>query len=803
MNIKELGFLAIERGDDQEAVNIFKRALEQRKEADTFFGFGLAHYHLGDLPTARWAFYQALELERHHARALDYLGRIERSKQRTPASMRGSAFRAVRDHLEVHDGVWKKFFVKGVNIGLGLPGNFPGEYAVKKKTYQNWFAQISELGANAVRVYTILPPDFYEALSLFNAAGRKLYLFQEVWTELPERNDFRDSRFLEGLKSEIRNAVDVLYGNAVLPERPGHAHGTYAFDVSPYVAGFILGREWETCAVKGFNELHRRRVSGHQGTFLSIQNGTPFEVWITEMCDFLQRYEQERYHLSHPVTTVNWPTLDPLEHPSESTYADVSAAPTQGPQSDQAACDRVPIEDAETLDLTKIRSHSGSGFFALYHVYPYYPDFMNNDYPDRENAYLAYLTALKEYHGRQPVLIAEFGVPSSREAAHWHRGGWHQGGHSDREQGEINGLMMRAIHKAGMAGGILFSWSDEWFKKNWVFLPYELPAERKPYWFNLQDPEQNYGLLAAYPGYPGKKVRLACRSDDWSSAVVLYEKKEDTMAFRFHDDADGARRLTRLCVQHDEGFLYILLETARAIDFTRANFLVGLDTCSAGAGERLIPFGMNVMSPVGLTFLIHVAGKERSRILTTASYDKFLNGNTGVITPGESDQGAWVMMQNEPNIRRSSRDGKRIFPARHFSMSRLRFGTLDAKSPDYHSLADFFFRDRTIELRIPWGLINITDPSSKRVLWKDRNGTTRRTKGIRVLAVSYKPDDAGVTARRTGMLQNHADCLPAELTASTIRSYSWEGWETPLYHTFLKESYFRYQKILKRIPEER
>ena len=79
MKTAELGFLAIERGDHQEAVNIFKRALEQRKDADAFFGFGLAHYHLGDLPTARWAFHQALERERHHTGAQDYLGRIERS----------------------------------------------------------------------------------------------------------------------------------------------------------------------------------------------------------------------------------------------------------------------------------------------------------------------------------------------------------------------------------------------------------------------------------------------------------------------------------------------------------------------------------------------------------------------------------------------------------------------------------------------------------------------------------------------------------------------------------------------------
>jgi hypothetical protein len=801
MNYTELGFLAVKRGDHQEAVNIFKRALENRKEADAFFGFGVAHYHLDDLPTARWAFYQALELKQDHKEAQEYISRVERSKKRRPAPKRRSAFRAVRDHLEVHDGTWKKFFVKGMNIGLGLPGYFPGEYAVKKGTYLKWFKQISELGANTVRVYTILPPDFYEALSRFNRSGKRLYLFQEIWTELPEGNDFHDSRFMEGLTNEIRNAVDVIYGNATLPERPGHAHGSYEYDVSPYVAGFILGREWESCAVKGFNERHQRKMSDYHGAFLRILNGTPFEVWIAGTCDFLQRYEYEQYRVSHPVTTVNWPTLDPIEHPSESAYEDEYRLQGLLPQGYQGPCIDVHIEDAESLDLSKITSIRGNGFFALYHAYPYYPDFMNNDYADQENPYLAYLSALKKHHGRQPVVIAEFGVPSSRESAHWHRGGWHHGGHSDGEQGEINGMLMKTIHEAGMAGGILFSWFDEWFKRNWLFLPAELPAERKPLWYNLQDPEENYGLLAAYPGYPGKKVNLACRAEDWNGVAPLYEKKDDSMAFRFHDGFDDARRLVRLSVQHDEGFLYLLLETAGVIDLMKANFLIGLDTCSSDAGERLLPFGTNLMSPVGLTFLIHLAGKENSRILAAAPYDKYLNGKTGMIRPETSDQGAWVMMQNETNIRRISKDGKHFFPAHVFTMSRLRFGSLDARSPDYHSLADFFFRDNRVELRIPWGLINVTDPSSKTVLWMDRDGMTRKTAGIGMLAVSYKPDEGKLVAQRTGRAFNHTDSLPKEPAPAHVKTYSWDGWEMPIFHAYLKESYYRYQKILQAIPE--
>jgi hypothetical protein len=417
------------------------------------------------------------------------------------------------------------------------------------------------------------------------------------------------------------------------------------------------------------------------------------------------------------------------------------------------------------------------------------------------NPYLAYLSALKKHHGRQPVVIAEFGVPSSRESAHWHRRGWHHGGHGDREQGEANAMQMKAIHQAGMAGGVLFSWFDEWFKRNWLFVNAELPADRKPFWFNAQDPEENYGLLAAYPGYPGKKVHLTCREEDWKDAPALYEKNTEAMSFRFTNGSDEARRLVRLSAQHDEGYLYLLLETAGAIDFTTANFLIGLDTCGAGVGERLLPFGLNLMSPVGLTFFLHLAGKENSRILASAAYDKYLNDPTGLVRPEESDQGAWVMMQNGANIRRISKDGKQFFPAHVFTMSRLRFGSLDVKNRNYHSLADFFFLDNKIELRIPWGLMNITDPSSKMVLWKDKEKAAQKTSGISTLAISYQPEKGMFLARRTGKAGNHTDSLPAVLAPEQIKTYSWDEWNTPIYHTYLKESYYRYQKILRTIPE--
>lgn len=56
MNLNGLGFRAINAGDYQEAINIFKRALEKKRDPEALFGLGAAYQRLGELKTARWAF---------------------------------------------------------------------------------------------------------------------------------------------------------------------------------------------------------------------------------------------------------------------------------------------------------------------------------------------------------------------------------------------------------------------------------------------------------------------------------------------------------------------------------------------------------------------------------------------------------------------------------------------------------------------------------------------------------------------------------------------------------------------------
>jgi hypothetical protein len=91
----------------------------------------------------------------------------------------------VRDaHLAVYEGgEWKTQFWNGINMGDTLPGHSPGELAPTREDYLRWFPQMTDMNVDFLRVYTILEPEFYEALADYNADREDpLLLMQGIWS---------------------------------------------------------------------------------------------------------------------------------------------------------------------------------------------------------------------------------------------------------------------------------------------------------------------------------------------------------------------------------------------------------------------------------------------------------------------------------------------------------------------------------------------------------------------------------------------------------------------------------------------
>src|SRR3954452_5608359 len=136
-------------------------------------------------------------------------------------------------------------FWPGVNLGSTIPGSQPGEVAASRADYDRWLAGMGRLGARLLRIYTILPPRFYRALAAYDRAhpAAPIRLVQGVWIpedEFLATGDAYSPAVPDGFRSELRDAVAVIHGDADLPVRPGHASGRYVSDVSRWVLAWSI-----------------------------------------------------------------------------------------------------------------------------------------------------------------------------------------------------------------------------------------------------------------------------------------------------------------------------------------------------------------------------------------------------------------------------------------------------------------------------------------------------------------------------------------------------------------------------------
>lgn len=774
-----LAFVRLRQGDARAAAQRFLSAIaSDATDADAWYGLGLARARLGQRGAAVEAWRRTLRLAPSYRDAEQQILALGIDSGLTlPAAHRPAVpvvpARTAGDGFEVRSGAdWRSFYVKGINLGVALPGRFPSEFPPDDSTYARWIELIAGAHANTVRLYTILPPGFYRALKAWNDGhpDRALWVLHGVWTELPAHNDYDGATWKAAFRAEMRRVVDLVHGHALIAARPGHAFGRYDSDVSDHVLGYIIGREWEPFSIRAYNTGRRDRTR-FAGRFLALDHGTPADVWMAEQCDYLLGYEWDMYLAQRPVAYTNWPTLDPLTHPTEPTLEEEQRLRRRygfppNPRLKEYDNDR------ESLDAMLVRPTAANlgGYFASYHAYPYYPDFVDLDSSYAaagasagKSRYFGYLRALKQRHQGRPLLIAEYGVPSSRGVSHLQSDGLSHGGHNERTMAEIDARLTREVRDAGAAGGVLFAWLDEWFKHTWITIDLEIPAERTRLWHNVEDAEQNYGLLGEYAGPAEATPEPGGDPAVWQSLVEL--ECGNSIVLR---------------VGADPSYLYVALGGRPRFDSAR--YIVGIDTYRRDRGQFRLP-GDTQASARGREFVLVLNDSTDAQLMVAPWYNPYLGPRKGAGPTGfdrfynvaatvdaARGDGAFDSLFVATNRWRIGRDG-RTYPARGVNRGRLRYGRASESS-----LADWY-ADRTagmVEVRIPWALLNVTDPSSRRVMTRYRRDgvfTTAATDGFRFAVVAL--DRFGKDVVR--------------LTPE--QAYVWPTWEEPAWHERLKPAY--------------
>ena len=99
-------------------------------------------------------------------------------------------------------------------------------------------------------------------------------------------------------------------------------------------------------------------------------------------------------------------------------------------------------------------------------------DFISfNVYLHRENDFRRYLSRLQNLAKDKPLVLTEFGIDSMREGA--------------AEQAQILSWQVRAAFESGVAGTVIFSWTDDWFTggfqvEDWAFGLVDRERHKKP-----------------------------------------------------------------------------------------------------------------------------------------------------------------------------------------------------------------------------------------------------------------------------------------------------------------------------------
>ncbi len=608
----------------------------------------------------------------------------------------------------------RSFFIKGVNLGAALPGRYFTEFPDDKKVYLQWFKDISGLNVNTIRIYTLLPPVFYQALFEYNHQNVKpLYLLQEIWPEEhPQNSNLLDEAYNDAYHQEIEYVVHAIHGNIQVPTRSYRSYGVYAYDVSPYLLGYLVGRELEPEEVLETDRINEG--SSFKGDyFYSFEGASPSESWLAASCDYAMLVEESNYHNKPLIGIVSWPTLDPLVHPSEWVVENVE-----------------PFNDKAVVNINHIgvETEKVSGFFGAYHIYPNYPDFMNNEtayaaYEDDQGSfnYGGYLQEFMKQHTRYPAVIAEYGISTSSLTAHLNPDGLNHGGLSETQQAEGIIRMTETIRREEYSGAIIFEWMDEWAKKTWTTEYYMIPYDRHVFWHNVIDPEQNYGLMAY--------------------------KVSDPELSQVYSAAEPKGQIENVSVGQNEEYIEIQLTcTIECREIQPVSLAISTYE-EAGEPQPVWEFYVNI--------------DDHPQLLVNPGY----NWLKGAFASALTDFSEFEPLTVVTNAGYLLEDGS-LAPELSQNYGALQIGGF------LNNENQVSFDGNVLKIRLPYSLIGFSDPSSKTILFDKK------------VFVPSAIDQIGV--RQTDALLLRV--IPSEGKPIEVQ-YPLSEWELPQYSSRLKDSF--------------
>lgn len=410
------------------------------------------------------------------------------------------------DHIEVYkNGEWEKLAVRGIELSSFMPNESNLKSKISKSEALTWLKDIKNLNVNVIKVPTIQPPAFYEALDEFNTNNDdKIYTIHEIMLDeksILNEFDIYDKKLRRNFKNDIKNTINVIHGKAIILNNKRGNSGIYLQDISDYNLGYILGSNTSPQLV-ALADTKYKDLNVYEGKNYQLQAGSPFEAFISEYMDIAIGYEMKRYSQISLISYATNLETDPLDYKQESS-----------------------LTSNAKVNLNNIKSKYFDNIFVAYKYHPNDVDFIDYEYEDinkdklqtAKSSYLEHLERLTLFY-KQPLLISDVGISSARGISKVDlTDGYHRGGFTEIDQGEKLVKLLKHVEASGAIGAIINSWQDIWTRQT----PFNMVEDTSDqysssYWQNVLASDESFGLIK-FVSNEKNKIIIDGNFDDWKN----------------------------------------------------------------------------------------------------------------------------------------------------------------------------------------------------------------------------------------------------------------------------------------------
>jgi len=299
-------------------------------------------------------------------------------------------------------------------------------------------------------------------------------------------------------------------------------------------------------------------------------------------------------------------------------------------------------------------------------------------------------------------------------------------GLSEQDQGTGLVRILTAIDAQGYMGGLISDLNDDWSACSEELEEYIIPLKNNALWHNTLDATQNTGILAVEP----------------KAVTDIGMSLKDT------------ERMTEANLQADEEYFYMTIMLSQETDYTKEKLIIGLDTYHRSYGEYLYDPDLFATGLSGMEYVIKFDSKENAAIYVVPDY----NRNEGKYCPTESYTGKYDLV------------------------AQLTYGTFES------STNNFYQTGSTLHVRIPWSMLNFTDPSEKLVISDTRTdeAIAKDAYGLQTQSTSGILFSLIIADKET---KDTLYAFPLNKQANGYKTFTWDSWDTPAYTFRNKESF--------------